>query len=169
MAKISEIKNIINQAAKNIASYNVDNTVKIAETKVNEPVIKLTEPNKQQPKEVITLKDFIKTMEPQKDYGTIPGIPGNCLFKRGALKILRFLCCTYDFELLDKTVDTANNLYSYTIKVKIINREGLVVSTAIGAANSKEKKFIKAAYDAENNIANMAMKRAIVAGTKNLL
>ena len=173
MARISDIKNIINQAAQSSISYNNGSTVKAIEPKVKEPVINL--PAQQQTKlqpapKPQSLAQYIKTaLVAGKDYGTVPGIKDPFLFKSGAVKIMRYLGLTQHVDLLDKQISIADKLISYTVKVSLVSQDGIVITEAIGSANSLEGKFIKSGMSSDPLVANMAAKRALTAAIKMLL
>ena len=176
---INNIKAIINQKASNVSSYQTDGSaIRSNQQKIKEPISTISgqqqQPKTVNPTNVINphqeLVQFVKTnLIEGTDFGKIPGIPGNCLFKRGALKILRYLHCTFDVEMLDKTVDAKNSFFSYTVKVNVVSSENKILSSSLASANSYEKKFLKAGADADNNIINMASKRALVSCVKSML
>ena len=87
MAKINDIKNIIGAKAHPVLKVTAEATVlkeeqKIASIPINEV------PGKPERE---SLRHFLKTLIKGVDYGNIPGVQGDVLFKAGALKILRFL------------------------------------------------------------------------------
>ena len=177
MAKINDIKNIIQSAAaKNtIPEYNGNTVLKVAE-----PVIPLpTTPTSQQPSIPSTsvqptqqqaLKQFIKAnLREGIDYGQIPGVKNNVLFKPGANKIINFLHLRPQVQLLHTVFDPTTNAVSYTVKVTLVSLDGEPVTEAIGAANSLEPKFIKNGMGSQNLVAAQAVKRATVSSVKNLI
>lgn len=177
MAKINDIKNIIASAAakNNMPTYENGNTA----LKVAEPVIPL--PNNAnvpentakvsvQPTPQQALKAFIKAnLREGIDYGQIPGVKNNVLFKRGAAKIINFLRLRPEVQLLHTVFDPEKNAISYTVKVTLINQDGETVTEALSAANSLETKFTKAGMSSQNLVVSQAVKRGIVSCVKNLI
>ena len=177
MAKINDIKNIIASAAakNNMPTYENGNTA----LKVAEPVIPLpnnaTVPENTakvsvQNNQKQALKAFIKAnLREGIDYGQIPGVKNNVLFKPGAAKIINFLRLRPEVQLLHTVFDPEAKAISYTVKVALINEEGIVVTEALGAANTLEPKFAKAGMGAQNLVVSQAVKRATVSCVKNLI
>lgn len=181
MAKINDIKNIIASAAakNNIPTYENGNTA----LKVAEPVIPLpNNPSSPQPSIPSTpstsvqltpqqaLKAFIKTnLREGIDYGQIPGVKNNVLFKPGAAKIINFLRLRPEVQLLHTVFDPDAKAISYTVKVTLVNEDGCAVTEAIGAANTLEPKFAKAGMGSQNLVVSQAVKRATVSAVKNLI
>ncbi|MBQ6913723.1 MAG: hypothetical protein IJQ30_05705 [Acidaminococcaceae bacterium] len=177
MAKINDIKNIIASAAakNNMPTYENGNTA----LKVSEPVIPLPNNNivpvakpttDVQQTQQQTLKAFIRSnLREGIDYGQIPGVKNNVLFKPGAAKIINFLRLRPQVELLHTVFDPEAKAISYTVKVALINEEGIVVTEALGASNTLEPKFAKAGMGSQNLVVSQAVKRATVSAVKNLI
>lgn len=178
MAKINDIKNIIASAAakKNMPTYENGNTA----LKVSEPVIPLpnnaTVPENTakvsvQPTPQQALKAFIKAnLREGIDYGQIPGLGNkNQLFKPGAAKIINFLHLRPEVQLLHTVFDPEAKAISYTVKVTLVNEDGIAVTEALGASNTLEGKFAKAGMGAQNLVVSQAVKRATVSAVKNLI
>lgn len=181
MAKINDIQNIIKAAAaKNSTSaYENGNTA----LKVAEPVIPLpnnrVEQKTSMPSTTSTtpqltpqqaLKQFIRTnLREGVDYGQIPGVKNNVLFKPGAAKIINFLHLRPQVELLHTVFDPEAKAISYTVKVTLVNEDGIAVTQALGAANTLEPKFVKNGLGSQNLVVNQAVKRATVSAVKNLI
>ena len=178
MAKINDIKNIIAMAAakNNTPTYeNGNNALKVAEP----PVIPLpTNPNvpentakvSVQPTPQQALKAFIKAnLREGVDYGQIPGVKNNVLFKPGAAKIINFLRLRPEVQLLHTVFDPEAKAISYTVKVTLVNEDGIAVTEALGASNTLEPKFAKAGMGAQNLVVSQAVKRATVSAVKNLI
>ena len=181
MAKINDIKNIIASAAakNNMPTYeNGNNALKVAE-----PVIPL--PNSPsspeastpsipsssvQPTQQQALKAFIKAnLREGIDYGQIPGVKNNVLFKPGAAKIIKFLRLKLEIQLLHTVFDPEAKAISYTVKVTLVNEDGVAITEALGAANTLEPKFAKAGMGSQNLVVSQAVKRATVSAVKNLI
>lgn len=177
MAKINDIKNIIASAAakNNMPTYENGNTA----LKVAEPVIPLpnnaTVPENTakvsvQPTPQQALKAFIKAnLREGIDYGQIPGVKNNVLFKPGAAKIINFLRLRPEVQLLHTVFDPEAKAISYTVKVTLVNEDGIAVTEALGAANTLEPKFAKAGMGAQNLVVSQSVKRATVSAVKNLI
>ena len=134
----------------------------------NEPV----EPFKNECPSVYTcqkIKDAVKALTLGVHYGPVKGIKGNLLFKAGAIKLLQLCGYHHNDQLLDKTVDAANGFIGYTVKVVIVDENGVPIAEAIGSANSLEKKFADKGFSSDYLLVNMAQKRALIQGIKELL
>lgn len=175
MAKINEIQNIIRQAAakNNLPEYG-NTALKVAEP----PVIPLptnptTAPVKKTDVQLTpqqALKQFIKTnLREGIDYGQIPGVKNNVLFKSGAAKIINFLRLRPQVQLLHTVFDPEKNAISFTVKVTLVNESGEAITEALGSANSLEPKFNKNPMGSANLIISQAVKRATVSAVKNLI
>lgn len=137
-----------------------------------ETSIEPVEPSKNEGPSVDTcgkIKNAVKELILNLDYGPIKGIKGNILFKKGALKLLRLCGYKHTDQLLDKTVDVANGFIGYTVKVVIVDENGVPIAEAIGSANSLEKKFADKGFSSDYLLANMAQKRALIQAIKELL
>ena len=178
MAKINDIKNIIASAAakNNMPTYENGNTA----LKVAEPVIPLpnnaTVPENTakvsvQNNQKQALKAFIKAnLREGIDYGQIPGLGNkNQLFKPGAAKIINFLRLRPEVQLLHTVFDPEAKAISYTVKVTLVNEDGIAVTEALGAANTLEPKFAKAGMGSQNLVVSQSVKRATISAVKNLI
>ena len=177
MAKINDIKNIIASAAakNNMPTYENGNTA----LKVAEPVIPLPN-NDTMPENTAkvsvqnskkqALKAFIKAnLREGIDYGQIPGVKNNVLFKPGANKIINFLRLRPEVQLLHTVFDPETKAISYTVKVTLVNEDGIAVTEALGAANTLEPKFAKAGMGSQNLVVSQSVKRAAISAVKNLI
>ena len=115
------------------------------------------------------VKNAVKELILNLDYGPIKGIKGNILFKKGALKLLRLCGYKHSDQLLEKTVDVANGFIGYTCKVVILDENGEPIAEAIASANSKEKKFEDKGFSSDSMLVTMAEKRALIQAVKELL
>ena len=177
MAKINDIKNIIASAAakNNMPTYeNGNNALKVAEPVIplpnnnTVPVAKSTTDVQQTQQQA--LKAFIRSnLREGIDYGQIPGVKNNVLFKPGAAKIINFLRLRPQVQLLHTVFDPEAKAISYTVKVTLINEEGIVVTEALGAANTLEPKFAKAGMGSQNLVVSQSVKRATISAVKNLI
>ena len=177
MAKINDIKNIIASAAakNNMPTYENGNTaLKVAESVIplpnNANVPENTAKVSVQPTPQQALKAFIKAnLREGIDYGQIPGVKNNVLFKPGAAKIINFLRLRPEVQLLHTVFDPEAKAISYTVKVTLVNEDGIAVTEALGAANTLEPKFAKAGMGAQNLVVSQSVKRATVSAVKNLI
>lgn len=115
------------------------------------------------------IKDAVKELIFGVHYGQVKGIKGNLLFKAGAIKLLQLCDYKHTDQLLDKTVDAANGFIGYTVKVVIVDENGVPIAEAIGSANSLEKKFADKGFSSDYLLVNMAQKRALIQAIKELL
>ena len=170
MAKINDIQNIIKQAAaKNNMPTYAENGNAALQPQINEPVIPLT-PAGPQPTPQQALKAFIKAnLREGIDYGQIPGVKNNVLFKPGAAKIINFLHLRVQVQLLHTVFDPEAKAISYTVKVTLINPDGEAITEALGAASTLEPKFLKGGMGSQNLVVSQAVKRGTVSAVKNLI
>lgn len=175
MAKINDIKNIIASAAakNNMPAYESgSNALKVAEPVIPLPNVNgtSTPPTTVQPTQQQALKAFIKAnLREGIDYGQIPGVKNNVLFKPGAAKIINFLRLRPQIQLLHTVFDPEAKAISYTVKVTLVNEDGLAITEALGAANTLEPKFAKAGMGSQNLVVSQAVKRATVSAVKTLI
>jgi len=175
MAKINDIKNIIASAAtkNNVPAYESgSNALKVAEPVIPLPNVNgtSTPSTTVQPTQQQTLKAFIKAnLREGIDYGQIPGVKNNVLFKPGAAKIINFLRLRPQIQLLHTVFDPEAKAISYTVKVTLVNEDGLAVTEALAGANSLEPKFAKAGMGSHNLVVSQAVKRATVSAVKTLI
>ena len=175
MAKINDIKNIIASAAakNNMPAYESgSNALKVAEPVIPLPNVNgtSTPPTTVQPTQQQALKAFIKAnLREGIDYGQIPGVKNNVLFKPGAAKIINFLRLRPQIQLLHTVFDPEAKAISDTVKVTLVNEDGIAITEALGASNTLEPKFAKAGMGSQNLVVSQAVKRATVSAVKNLI
>ena len=177
MAKINDIKNIIASAAakNNVPAYeNGNNALKVAEPVIplpNNNTVPVTKPTTDvQQTQQQALKAFIRSnLREGIDYGQIPGVKNNVLFKPGAAKIINFLRLRPQVQLLHTVFDPEAKAISYTVKVTLVNEDGIAVTEALGASNTLEPKFAKAGMGAQNLVVSQSVKRATISAVKNLI
>lgn len=88
-----------------------------------------------------TLVEFTKKlMQPNKDFGVIPGTNKPTLLKPGAEKLCTLFGFRPDFVLERVVEDWDKGFFYYAYKCSLI-RGGEVVAAGIGSCNSKEKKY----------------------------
>ena len=115
------------------------------------------------------IKDAVKELIFGIHYGQVKGIKGNLLFKAGAFKLLQLCGYKHTDQLLDKTVDATNGFIGYTVKVVIVDENGVPIAEAIGSANSLEKKYADKGFSSDYLLVNMAQKRALIQAIKEML
>ena len=177
MAKINDIKNIIASAAakNNVPTYeNGNNALKVAEAVIplpNNNTVPVTKPTTDvQQTQQQALKAFIRSnLREGVDYGQIPGVKNNVLFKPGAAKIINFLRLRPQIQLLHTVFDPEAKAISYTVKVTLVNEDGVAVTEALGSANTLEPKFAKAGMGAQNLVVSQSVKRATISAVKKLI
>ena len=91
------------------------------------------------------------------------------MFKPGAAKIINFLRLRPQIQLLHTVFDPESKAISYTVKVTLVNEDGLAVTEALGGANTLEPKFSKAGMGSQNLVVTQAVKRATVSAVKTLI
>lgn len=111
------------------------------------------------------LQQFVaEFMKAGVDYGIVPGTDKPTLLKPGAEK----LCEIYGFakfiDINTQIEDWDLPLFAYIVKVRLVNkRTGLTEAEGVGAANSRERKYIKLdTFSLQNTLLKMAKKRALV-------
>ncbi len=99
------------------------------------------------------------------DYGIIPGTPKPTLLKPGAEKILMLMGLRSEFEIVDSTRDFEKGFFQYQVKCKLYRGDTLITE-GLGAANTKERKYLKQdPYTIDNTVLKIAKKRALVDAT----
>ena len=176
MAKINDIKTIIASAAakNNMPTYENGNTALKVEPVIplpNNNTVPVAKPTSDvQPTPQQALKAFIRSnLREGIDYGQIPGVKNNVLFKPGAAKIINFLRLRPQVQLLHTVFDPEAKAISYTVKVTLVNEDGIAITEALGAANTLEPKFAKAGMGAQNLVVSQSVKRATISAVKNLI
>lgn len=183
MAKIGDIKNYIRTLneqyvtdGSSALAIEVKEPIEEVKVKVNPIVTTIVAPEpvkEAEIKEDNSLADkigeIINSLVEGVDYGTIPKVNGNVLFKKGALKIIKMMGYKHTMSLVDKSVDIANNFIGYTVKVSIVDTDGSIVTEAFGSANTLETKFSGKGFGSDSMLIGMASKRALVECAKELL
>src|ERR1700742_780401 len=76
------------------------------------------------------------------DYGEIPGTNKPTLLKPGAEKLTDLFRCTPKFKLVKEVEDYDRNLFAYTFRVQLYQRDaGAVLAEGYGSANSREGRY----------------------------
>src|SRR5574344_263940 len=97
------------------------------------------------------------------DFGVIPGTGTKpTLLKPGAEKIVMLLGLTSEYDIAESTRDFEKGFFQYQIKCKLL-KNGVIVTEGMGAANTKERKYLKQdPFSVDNTVLKMAKKRALV-------
>ena len=120
-------------------------------------------------KEIIQIKEALKELKVGVDYGKIPGVEEDVLFKKGARKILKKLKYRYTESMVEKTIDIPNGFIGYTMKVCVISGSGNIVAESHGSANSLESKFMKKGLSSDHLLTLVASKRALLDCVKSII
>lgn len=76
------------------------------------------------------------------DYGEIPGTNKPTLLKPGAEKLTDLFRCTPKFKLIKEVEDYDRNLFAYTFRVQLFQRDAAaVLAEGFGSANSREGRY----------------------------
>ena len=162
MASVKDIKAHIS----NLATLKQQNQ-QVREQTTKEEVINSSPQPMATPHE--ELNSFLKKLVPGKDFGNIPNVKQPILFKAGAQKILKFLGYRYSPQLVDKTIDASTSLLAYTVKVSILDKDGNTIVESLGSANSCESKFASRGLSSDNMLVEMAVKRALITGVREII
>jgi len=104
-------------------------------------------------------------LKQNQDYGVIPGTPKPTLLKPGAEKILMLMGLRSEFEIADSTRDFEKGFFQYQVRCKLY-RGDVLITEGLGAANTKERKYLKQdAYTIDNTVLKIAKKRALIDAT----
>lgn len=99
------------------------------------------------------------------DYGVIPGTPKPTLLKPGAEKILMLMGLRSEFEIVDSTRDFEKGFFQYQVRSKLYRGDTLITE-GLGAANTKERKYLKQdPFTIDNTVLKIAKKRALIDAT----
>lgn len=176
MAKLSEIKNLISQqaASVNVKQPSAQSVLPSTESIVDGNTARVismpdTTPAPPDKDRQNGLQELLRSFEDGVDWGYLPKVKGKVLFKRGAIKILKYFGYRYSVEMVDKTICAADNLLAYTVKVTVVDGDGAIIGDYLGSANSLEAKFADRGLSSDNMLIAMATKRALVGAAKELL
>lgn len=122
------------------------------------------------PVEAITSKDVTtdsievvvaKLLKPGRDYDIIPGCKKPSLLKSGAEKLAAYYGYSTSITILNRYEDYDKKLVAYEVKVTVYDTAGKIVAEGIGAANSRERKFLKGDFFSQiNSVYKISKKRA---------
>ena len=104
-----------------------------------------------------------KILKPYSDYGVIQGCKKPSLLKAGAEKLAAYYGYSTSIEVVNRYENYDKGLVAYEIKVTVCKGDGNVIAEGIGAANSRERKFLRGDFFSQiNTVLKMAKKRAYV-------
>jgi len=106
-----------------------------------------------------------KTLKQGHDYGIVPGTDKPTLLKPGAEKILMMMGLRSEFDIIDSTRDFEKGFFQYQVRCRLLKGD-MVITEGFGAANTREKKYLKSdPFTMDNTVLKMAKKRALVDAT----
>lgn len=122
-----------------------------------------------------------KALVKGQDYGSVPGINKDFLFKPGAERLCKAFGCTAHYDIVSSEVNydvqdkvktkyeekTVKGRFSYTIRCSLKANDDRIIGDGIGLASTTEKKYSYAPCDNNNTVIKMAQKRALVAAVLN--
>lgn len=127
------------------------------------------------------MKIMDELLEPEVDYGTVPGVDKPFLWQSGAQQLGLVFKFRPVFEIINSTIDWNRNpiFVSYEVKCQLYNKEtGVFLGEGVGSANNYERKFkyywkypkngekyrevFEDPLDKQNTLLKMAKKRAYV-------
>ncbi len=81
-------------------------------------------------------------MQPDIDYGVIPGTKNATLLQPGAEKMAEIFRCNPVFTVTKRVEDWERGLFHYEFKCELVQRDtGSVICEGVGSCNSFEKKY----------------------------
>ena len=181
--EINKIENLIKQAAARRNTYEENGNAAL-QPQISEPVIQLpTNTSNPNPTKPSTTTSTIVQLTPQqelkrwiranlkegRDFGKLPSVNHPVLFREGAIRIMHHLHLRPQVTLLENVVTTDEKSagYTVTLKIALINPEGIPVIESIGSASTLLEPGLKKA--SVNTCAQQAQKRALVAAIRMLI
>ena len=122
-------------------------------------VAKKTVSGKPEPIEAVVASVLV----PNQDYGMIPGCRKPSLLKSGAEKLCSHYGYSTQISIIHRAEIYEKGFVSYEVKVTVYSPSGSIHAEGVGAANSRERKFLKGDFFSQiNTVLKMAKKRAYV-------
>lgn len=171
---INDIKNALSTRVANVApkpSSQKAITAKPATPSAQTPATIPTSTTKKTTKKAPTNKTcqinnetiIASILVPNQDYGIIPGCKKPSLLKSGAEKLCAHFGYSTQISLIHRAEIYDKNFISYEVKVTVYSPSGSIQAEGVGAANSRERKFLKGDFFSQiNTVLKMAKKRAYV-------
>jgi hypothetical protein len=112
----------------------------------------------------ITLNFVQSQMLPDVDFGRVAGCGDKpVLFKSGAEKLAGLFNLAIAVDQVACHEDWDKGIFAYTYKATVRDRANRPVAECVGAANTKERKYLKQdPFSIQNTVHKIAQKRAIV-------
>ena len=181
MASIQQIQALIRKSAEESRRTYGEKDNAALQPQISEPVIQLptntsdsnptTVPSPTvQPTPQQELKRWIRTnLKEGRDFGKLPGVPNPVLFREGAIRIMHFLHLRPQVTLLDSvvTTDAKSAGYTITLKIALIDPDGVPLVESIGSASTLLEPGLRKA--SVNTCAQQAQKRALVSAIRMLI
>lgn len=102
------------------------------------------------------------TLQPNHDYGIVPGTSKPTLLKPGAEKILMLMGLRSEFKILESTRNFEEGFFQYQVKCQLYKGD-VLITEGLGACNTKEAKYSKRnPFTLDNTVLKIAKKRALV-------
>lgn len=153
-----------------------------------------------QPEDVLAAQEETRALveralQPNRDFGVIPGTQKPTLLKPGAERINAAFGVRPRYRIVDQEVDhdravswtkrkkrweggkfagwdeesgSSEGLYRYVIECELVHREsGVPVGQGMGSCSTMESKYVDRPRECENVALKMAQKRALIAATLN--
>lgn len=115
----------------------------------------------------LKIDSILKTLVAGRDFCQLPGVKNSVLLRSGLVKILRALNYKYSFKLVDKQL--IDGILTYSIEATVVDSDGCFIKSAIGSANSAEKKFVDKGLSSDNILSSIASTRALRSTVKDIL
>ena len=100
-----------------------------------------------------------------EDYGVFPGVSKPTLLKPGAERLCEIYGLKVESEVLSHLQNPERRFFSITVKVKLLDGEGVLTAEGLGSCNSRESWLRgQDPFLAENTVLKIAKKRALIDG-----
>lgn len=111
----------------------------------------------------LTIGNFTCTLRRDVDFGKVPKAKTPSLWKSGAEKILLGFGLYYDVQLTDSHKDYEKGFFYYEFTARAYDKDGRVVRSGVGCANTAESGFgMAGGFNSANSAIKKAKKRAVV-------
>ena len=89
------------------------------------------------------LESYVKTvLRPDEDYGSVPGVQRQFLWKAGAENLFAAFNCHAEFEVVERVIDTATGYILYSHRCRAVHHgTGQIMEVGDGSCNSYEVKY----------------------------
>lgn len=111
----------------------------------------------------LTIGSFTCTLRRDVDFGKVPKAKTPSLWKSGAEKILLGFGLYYDVQMTDSHKDYERGFFYYEFTARAYDKDGRVVRSGVGCANTAESGFgVAGGFNSANSAIKKAKKRAVV-------